>query len=473
MSFFKAYDMRGTFGVDFDLDTVYRVGKALPQVIQKANRSLSPVRCPLSERPRILVGRDCRVTSKDVRDALVKGLEESGAEVTDLGLCTTPMVYFFTAEENFDGSVMITASHNPPSDNGLKVSMRTALPVGYANGLNEVEKIVRLFDCSDCSRDLGGCPDVRMMEDARDRYIAWMRQSNNQTIRTIEQLSFAVDCSNGMASMLVHELFPNAIVINDTQDGTFPNHSPNPLKAEAREQIAAVVREKGLDCGVIFDGDADRCMFVDECGDFVQPDYLIPVVAKATLTSKPQNLKTSKPPKIIHDVRTSRGAIEELRRMGCEPVMVPVGHAFAKPILRKIGAVCGGELAGHYYFSEFHGCDSGILAALRILGEIAKAKTTGKTFSEMMKPISGVYANSGEMNFKVEDKDAAIVRVLAAAKERLPAEISRSEIDGIRIEYDEGWINIRKSNTEPYLRLIVERREGVEEWTEILSRAIA
>ena len=148
MSFFKAYDMRGTFGVDFDLDTVHKVGRALPAVIQKANEAnradarLSAVGRPLSSRSRILVGRDCRVTSEAVRDALVKGLAESGAEVTDLGLCTTPMVYFFTAEEDFDGSVMITASHNPPSDNGLKVSMRTALPVGYANGLNEVEKIV-------------------------------------------------------------------------------------------------------------------------------------------------------------------------------------------------------------------------------------------------------------------------------------------------------------------------------------------
>ena len=275
-----------------------------------------------------------------------------------------------------------------------------------------------------------------------------------------------------MASILVHELFPEAVIINDTLDGTFPNHSPNPLKAEAREQIAALVRERGLDCGVIFDGDADRCMFVDERGEFVQPDYLIPIVARATLNSNNQTIKQSNNPKIIHDVRTSRGAIEELKRMGCEPVMVPVGHAFAKPILRKTGAVCGGELAGHYYFGEFHGCDSGVLAALRILGEIAKAKASGKTFSELMKPISGVYANSGEMNFKVADKDAAIARVLAVAKERLPQELSRSELDGIRIEYDEGWINIRKSNTEPYLRLIVERREKVEEWTEILSKAI-
>ena len=458
MSFFKAYDMRGTFGVDFDLDTVYKVGKVLPQVVKGR---------------RWLVGRDCRVTSKDIRDALVKGLAESGAEVTDLGLCTTPMVYFFTAEDGFDGSVMITASHNPPSDNGLKVSMRTALPVGYANGLNEVERIVLTPGNPNAPLTFRKFKDGEALAKPSDSselncYLKWMKARRPD----FGDLRFAIDCSNGMASILVRELFPNAVIINDTLDGTFPNHSPNPLKADAREQIAALVREKGLDCGVIFDGDADRCMFVDERGGFVQPDYLIPIVARATLNSEPQNLKTSKPPKIIHDVRTSRGAIEELRRMGCEPVMVPVGHAFAKPILRKAGAVCGGELAGHYYFSEFHGCDSGVLAALRILGEIAKAKASGMSFSEMMRPISGVYANSGEMNFKVEDKDAAIVRVLAAAKEKLPAEISRSEIDGIRIEYDGGWINIRKSNTEPYLRLIIERKEGVEEWTGILSKAI-
>ena len=460
MSFFKAYDMRGTFGVDFDLETVYRVGKALPQVVKGR---------------RWLVGRDCRVTSKDVRDALVKGLEKSGAEVTDLGLCTTPMVYFFTAEENFDGSVMITASHNPPSDNGLKVSMRTALPVGYANGLNEVERIVstpsnpnaplmlRKFNAGEALAEPSDSSEL-------NRYLEWMKAHKPD----FGYLRIGADCSNGMASILVHELFPEAVIINDTLDGTFPNHSPNPLKAEAREQIAALVRERSLDCGVIFDGDADRCMFVDERGEFVQPDYLIPIVARATI-GRDQGSGIGDQAdkiKIIHDVRTSRGAIEELRRMGCEPVMVPVGHAFAKPILRKVGAVCGGELAGHYYFSEFHGCDSGVLAALRILGDVAKAKTEGKTFSEMMRPISGVYANSGEMNFKVEDKDAAIGRVLAAAAAKLPREISRSEIDGIRIEYEEGWINIRKSNTEPYLRLIVERKERVEEWTEILSKAI-
>ena len=304
-----------------------------------------------------------------------------------------------------------------------------------------------------------------MDKDRKQIYIEWMR-ARTSSVSSLKSLHYAIDCSNGMASLLVHELFPGAVVINDTLDGTFPNHSPNPLKAEAREQIAALVREKGLDCGVIFDGDADRCMFVDENGDFVQPDYLIPVVARAS--------RISRGSRIIHDVRTSRGAIEELKRMGCEPVMVPVGHAFAKPTLRKIGAVCGGELAGHYYFSEFFGCDSGVLAALRILGEIAKAKVDGTAFSEMMKPISGVYANSGEMNFKVDDKDAAIARVLAAAAAKLPRELSRSEIDGIRIEYAEGWVNIRKSNTEPYLRLIVEcdTPERLKDWIAVLKTAI-
>ena len=324
-----------------------------------------------------------------------------------------------------------------------------------------------------------------MMNARLKTYIEWMK-ARTSSGSGLKSLRYAVDCSNGMASIFAHELFPEAVIVNDTLDGTFPNHSPNPLKAEARGQIAALVREKGLDCGVIFDGDADRCMFVDGRGEFVQPDYLIPVVARATIGFLTQRHRDTGI-RIIHDVRTSRGAIEELKRMGCEPVMVPVGHAFAKPILREIGAVCGGELAGHYYFSEFHGCDSGALAALRILGEIAQAKAEGMSFAEMMRPIGGVYANSGELNFKVGDppslklrragkdgKDLAIDRVLACAAAELPRELSRSDLDGIRIEYGEGWINIRKSNTEPYLRLIAEcdTAERLKNWVDALSGAI-
>ena len=454
MSFFKAYDMRGTFGADFDLDLVRRVGAALPRVVAGG---------------RWLVGRDCRTTSEAVRDALVGGLAAAGAEVADLGLATTPMVYFFTAEDGYDGSVMVTASHNPPSDNGLKVSRGGALPVGYADGLDKVEQMV--------GESAAPCADghASQVVDALPRYIRWQREA--AAFAPYSSLRYAVDCSNGMASLLVGELFPGAEIINGTIDGTFPAHSPNPLKAEARAQIAAVVRERGLDCGVIFDGDADRAMFVDERGEFVQPDYLIPVVARATreasTTQTLNNSNTQTPHKIIHDVRTSRGATETLREDGFEPVMVPVGHAFAKPALRRTGALCGGELAGHYYFREFHCCDSGVLAATRVLGEIARAKAAGRSFSEMMHPIVSRYANSGEMNFEVSDKDAAIARVVAAA-ESLAAVESESRIDGVRLDFADGWVSVRKSNTEPYLRLIVECRTPtmLDEWKGRLIAAV-
>jgi phosphomannomutase len=284
-------------------------------------------------------------------------------------------------------------------------------------------------------------------------------------------LKYAVDCSNGMSSLLVHELFPGAVVINDVLDGRFPNHSPNPLKADAREQLAGLVREKSLDFGIIFDCDADRAMFVDERGEFIQPDYLTPFVAEATFSSLGINPEAQS---VIYDVRTSRGAIETLAEMGCKGVMVPVGHAFAKPILRETGAVCGGELAGHYYFKEFFGCDSGVLAALRILQSVAKASAEGKSASAMVAKVNSRYANSGELNFKVDDKDAAIARAIDVASRELPAEISRSEMDGVRIEYAAGWINIRKSNTEPYLRLIVEAdtKERLDAWLGVLRRAI-
>lgn len=451
MGFFKAYDMRGTYGVDFDLELVEKIGRALPQVVKGR---------------RWLVGRDARTTGEAVKGALVKGLRAAGVEVDDLGLCTTPMVYFYTAKGDYDGSVMVTASHNPPSDNGLKVSMKGALPVGYMNGLAEVESLVGSM-CLD-SRDARNPKDSRDAKDAKDPidtkdYIEWMKSRVDLSL--LKSLRYAVDCSNGMAAILARELFPGAEIINDTLDGTFPAHSPNPLKADAREQLSRLVREKRLDCGVIFDGDADRAMFVDENGGFVQSDYLVPVVAKATGAKAGDT--------VIHDVRTSRGAIEAIRELGLKPLMVPVGHAFAKPILRREKAICGGELAGHYYFSEFACCDSGALAALRILSEIARAKARGETFSSMMKPIAK-YANSGELNFKVENKDAAIERALAAAKAKLPRELKRETMDGLRLEYAEGWINIRKSNTEPYLRLIAEcdTQERLKEWVSILSSAI-
>ena len=451
MVFFKAYDMRGTFGVDFDLATVYKVGKALPAVVGGR---------------RWLVGRDARTSSPAVRRALVAGLRAAGAEVTDLGLATTPMVYFFTAEEGFDGSVMVTASHNPPADNGLKVSRRGARPVGYESGLAEVEARVAADAAPVPATAVDGPPPAAAADPARlARYVAWLKAHAGAA--DAGGLRLAVDCSDGMASLVARALFPGAVLLNDVPDGAFPHHAPNPLRAEARAQLAAAVRAGGLDCGVIFDGDADRCMFVDETGTFIQPDYLIPVLA-ATFRPAPA------PFRVIHDVRTSRAAIEAIRALGAEPVIGRVGHAYAKALLREVDAVCGGELAGHYYFRDFHGCDSGELAALRILGAFARAKASGRRVSQFMAPVCGKYANSGELNFTVADKEAAIARVLAAAKAFGP-ETGRCAIDGVRLEFDAGWISVRPSNTEPYLRIVAEcdTPARLAAWRTALAAAVA
>ena len=448
MSFFKAYDMRGTFGVDFDLDMVRRVGEALPKVVGGG---------------RWLVGRDARASSPAVRDALVAGLAAGGAEVVDIGLATTPMVYFFTAEDGFDGSVMITASHNPPTDNGLKVSRAGSVPVGYDSGLAEVERMVASDSQSAISDSGFQIPESRpSIPDPQFsiRYCDWLKKHVESDC---SGLRFAVDCSDGMASLVAHDLFPGALFLNDVPDGSFPHHSPNPLLPEAREQLAECVRANGLDCGVIFDGDADRCMFVDETGAFIQPDYLIPVLA-GTFAEKGC---------VIHDVRTSRAAIEAIRAMGAKPIMGKVGHAFAKMLLRETGAVCGGELAGHYYFRDFHFCDSGEWAAMRMLGAFAEAKRRGESVSRFLTPITRKYANSGEMNFKVSDKPAAIERVLKAAAS-FGREIGRETMDGVRVEFEEGWVSVRQSNTEPYLRLLAECDTGerLEEWKKAMVAAV-
>lgn len=452
MSFFKAYDMRGTFGTDFGPDDVYRAALALPEVVGGT---------------RWLVGRDARNSSPAVRDALVAGLRNAGAEIDDLGPCTTPMVYFFTAADGYDASAMVTASHNPPGDNGIKVSTRGAMPVGFASGLNRVEK--RVAGLRNVRAPAGcGAPDAKREDEAFrkehiERYAAWHEKTVPS--RSFASLRFAVDCSCGMASLFAERLFPGAAILNGTADGNFPAHSPNPLNPEARKPLADFVRRNELDCGVIFDGDADRAAFVDGDGNFVQPDFLIPCIA-AECDAKSGD-------KVLCDVRTGRAVLEALRAAGCEPVATPVGHAFAKPAMRRNNAVCGGELAGHYYFRDFFFCDSGLLAARRILCAAAKAKAAGRSFRDMVAPVAGKYANSGELNLRVDDKDAAAKRIVAAAERVLPPERSKLEIDGVRVDYAEGWFCVRKSNTEPFLRLIAEcdTAERLAEWTALLQDA--
>lgn len=452
MSFFKAYDMRGTYGVDFDLDTVYRVGRWLPSILGART---------------FLVGRDMRLTSEAMRDALVNGLVDAGADVDDMGLSTTPMVYFFTAKKRYDASVQITASHNPASDNGMKVSSRGALPVGGETGLKLLEERVMSGKLLEIAPRHG----VARLVDYRREYIDWMKSR----MPSLDGLRFAVDCSDGASSILVHDLFSGhpdlfgtqAFFLNDTPNGEFPHHAPNPLLPEARAQAAELVRRCGLDCAAIFDGDADRVMFLDEHGNFIQPDYFIPILARSFG-------KKDAGSAIIHDIRTSRGAIEALRADGFKPVIGKVGHAFAKLLLRETKAVCGGELAGHYYFRDFVFCDSGIFAALLILGALAAAKARGVSCSQLMAPIMK-YASTGEWNFKIDDKAAAVDAACAALKDLLGKPCQVYDFDGVRIEFKDGWANLRPSNTEAYLRAIVEAKDAntLEKMCNALKKALA
>ena len=425
MSFFKAYDMRGEFGTDFDLETVFRIGRWLPPVLGAR---------------RMLVGRDARLSSEAIRDALCRGLTASGCNVDDMGLATTPMVYFFTAQKGYDASVQITASHNPASHNGMKVSRTRAVPVGYDTGLSEVEARVL---SGELPPEAAAAGIVRTVS-YRQAFVQWLLKHRPD----LSGLRFAVDCSDGVAGLVARDLFGEGpVYLNEVPDGHFPHHAPNPLEVGNCEQLMACVKEHGLDAGVIFDGDADRVMFVDETGAFIQPDYLIPVIAHAFLVREPGAT-------VIHDIRTSRGVIEALHADGAKTVMGKVGHAFAKVAMRETGAVCGGELAGHYYFRDFFCCDSGEWAALLVLGALAEAKRRGVSFSGLIAPICR-YANSGEMNFRVADKDGAIAALLAAV-EPFGAPLAEAAFDGVRVEFADWWFNVRKSNTEPYLRLIVE-----------------
>lgn len=428
MSIFKAYDIRGLFGEELNAGLAHRIGRWLPRVV--------PSR-------RVLVGRDARLSSPVLRDALCAGLTEAGCDVDDMGLATTPMVYCFTARHDYDLSVQITASHNAAPYNGFKVSRRGALPVGYDTGLAELERLLAPGGVPPPAPEPGRLRSV----DRRDEFLAFLAPWRPD----LRGLRLAVDCSDGMAALVAQPLLGETPQYLFTRpDGAFPNHSPNPLEAASREALTALVARDRLDVGVIFDGDADRVMFVDERGRFVRPDLLTALIADYYLRREPGAT-------VLLDIRTSRGVENHLRAAGARTAMWKVGHAFAKLKMRELDAVCGGELAGHYYFRDFFYCDSGELAALVALGEIAAARRRGVAFGDLLSPID-LYANTGELNYRVERKDEAIEAVKEAML-RLAAPARLLDFDGYRIEYPEWWLSIRKSNTEAYLRLIVEARD--------------
>ncbi|HAN79716.1 MAG TPA: phosphomannomutase/phosphoglucomutase [Bacteroidales bacterium] len=424
MKAFKAYDIRGVYNRDFDKNDAYKIGFFLPDLL-KTNR--------------VLVGFDARISSPEIFEYLSKGITDAGADVYVAGLATTPMIYYLSAKHNFDASVQITASHNAKEYNGMKVSRTNALPVGFDTGLGELKEMTENRPIVPKSNK-GKVIDY----DRRTEYFEFLQTY----IPSNFNLNLAIDCSNGMASLFIHKLLGDKpIYLFEEIDGTFPNHEANPLEPENIVDLQHAVKQNGCDLGMIFDGDADRVMFVDENGKFISPDLMIALLGHYFL-------KDGKGGKVLQDIRTSKAVGEYLQKMGAEMHTWRVGRAFAAHKLREIDGIFGGELAGHYYFKDFYYSDSGILAALILLQVISDFHNKGKKLSELIAEIA-TYKCSGEINFKINQKTEAMESVkdfyLA-----LGTHTAFFDFDGYRIEFKDWWLNVRPSNTEPYLRLIVE-----------------
>lgn len=426
MGAFHAYDIRGIYNVDFDKNTAYKVGYFIPKLLKT---------------DKVLVGRDCRVSSDEIHEYLLKGITDAGADVYDIGLSTTPMVYFGTANYGFKASVQITASHNPKEYNGMKVSCENALPVGYDTGLGQIEAWINAGKATPVAEKRGQV----FQQDIREDYLAFLKKYMGD----LSGLKLAFDLSNGMSSLFAKQIFGDAPeYIFDTMDGTFPNHEPNPLVHKNVVALEELVKKTGADAGVIYDGDADRVMFVDEKGNFVSPDLMIAVLGHYFIGERGEKGY------VIQDIRSSKAIGEYLEPMGAKMYTWKVGRANAARRLREIDGIWGGELAGHYYFKDFFYSDSGLLASILILRVLANLKKEGISFSQIIGKIAR-YQNSGEINFKLTDKQGAMDAVKAHFEEQ-EKPTAFMDFDGYRVEFPDWWFNIRPSNTEPYLRFICE-----------------
>ena len=426
MGAFHAYDIRGIYNVDFDKEVAYKVGYFLPELLSA---------------DKVLVGRDGRVSSDEIHEYLLKGITDAGADVYDIGLSTTPMVYFGTANYGFKASVQITASHNPAEYNGMKVSRENALPVGLDTGLGQIKEWIESGRPCVAVETPGSVYPMDIKKDYLDFLLKYKGDWSD--------LKIAMDVSNGMASLFVRDIFGDQpSYIYEELDGRFPNHEPNPLVPANVEALKKLVAETKADIGVIFDGDADRVMFVDENSRFVSPDLMIAVLGHYFLEERGE-----KGP-VLQDIRSSKAVGEYLTPMGAEMNTWRVGRAFAALKLRELDGVYGGELAGHYYFRDFFYSDSGILASILILNVVAKMKAEGISLSQLIARIEK-YQNSGEINFRIERKQEAMdaVRDYFMSTEKSTADM---DFDGYRVEFPDWWFNIRPSNTEPYLRFLCE-----------------
>ncbi|MFC1650612.1 phosphomannomutase [Candidatus Latescibacterota bacterium] len=425
---FKAYDIRGKVPGELNEDMAFDIGRAYVDEIKPAGA--------------VAVGRDIRVTSAGIADALIRGINTAGVNTVDIGLCGTEMVYYASSLDNMGGGIMVTASHNPKEYNGIKMVGRGAVPLSADTGLMDIERRVRTGDIPAKSEIAGNNSTLDVMDGYLEKILSFVNLGD------LKPLKIVANPGNGCAGPAMEKLerfLPFDIEhVNYTPDGAFPNGIPNPLLIENRDATAEIVRRTGADMGVAWDGDFDRCFLFDETGEFIEGYYLVGFLAKGIL-------KKNAHAKIVHDPRLTWNTVELVGEAGGEAVISKSGHSFIKEKMREVDAEYGGEMSAHHYFREFSYADSGMIPWLLVAQELS---LTGIKLSDLVRERIKRYPCSGEINRRVSDPDSVIAEIKKIYSTNAS---SVSEIDGISLEFGNTWrFNVRKSNTEPVVRLNVE-----------------
>jgi phosphomannomutase len=443
MGIFKSYDIRGKYPSEINDTIAHKIGTSIARFFKEEN----------SDAKEIVVGRDMRTSSKSLANALIEGLCTAGLNVINVGVVSTEMTYFAVGHYKYDGGIMVTASHNPAEYNGFKICREQAIPVSFETGIDRISKLTRQYH-PPRGEQLGKVILCDILGDYKKHVLKF---ANN-----LRHLRVVVDAGNGMAGKIIPiicEGLPIEIIpLYFELDGSFPNHEADPLKAENMVDLQKKVRETRAHLGVAFDGDADRCVFVDEMGRIIGCDIITALIAR-------QMLEREKGATIVYDLRSSWTVPEEIKAAGGIPYRERVGHAYMKATLREKKAIFGGELSGHYYFKDNYYSDSGMIAFLMVLDILSVKRVP---FSNIVAPLKR-YHSTGEMNFEVEDKDAKISEI---ANKFSNGKIDY--LDGVTVEYNDWWFNVRKSNTEPLLRLNLEGKthEIVEKGKKLLINII-
>jgi phosphomannomutase len=446
---FKAYDVRGTYPDQMDEELAYRIGRAFPRVLSELQSA------PVHDL-RVAVGRDMRLSAPSMVKCYADGIADEGADVLDIGMAATEMVYWTVGARELDGGLVCTASHNPKAYTGAKLVKRGAIALSGDSGIGELRDMVTAGDPGPPAAKRGDIRREEVGDAFREAALGYIEADR------IRPLKVVLDGGNGMAGPMIGPLldsFPVEQVRTYWEpDGGFPDHEPNPLLPENRQFIIDKVRETGADLGIAWDGDADRCFFIDDTGEFVAGDFLTALLGDSIVRKEPGAL-------VLYDVRASRAVRDVVERAGGRAEVNRVGHAFFKTRMRDTGAAFGGEVSGHYYFRDFYCADSGTIPALLILELLS---VEGKKLSELLEPLRSRYFISGEINTEVEDQEAKMRELVERYSD---GEIGR--LDGVSVDYDDWHLNVRPSNTEPLLRLnlesLVSREHMGEKRDEVLA----